>query len=62
MCAGQFSVIENEDEQTPVPMKIFLRDSKLSCIDAKEHFRVVTEGIKFYESFTGVKFPWDKYD
>ena len=62
MCAGQFAVIENEDKTAQVPMKIFLRDSKLPCIDAPEHFRVINEGIKFYEEFTGVKFPWEKYD
>lgn len=43
-------------------MKIFLRDSKLDCLDAPELFRVINEGIKFYEDFTGCKFPFAKYD
>lgn len=62
MCAGQYSVIHDESKDAVVPMKIFLRDSKLKNIDAPELFRVINEGIKFYETYTGVQFPWKKYD
>ena len=43
-------------------MRIFLRNSKKDNIDCQELFRVIDEGIKFYESYTGVNFPWEKYD
>ena len=62
MCAGQFDVIENPDKDAVVPMRIFLRASKRDNIDDTELFRVVNEGIKFYEEYTGVKYPWQKYD
>ena len=62
MCAGQFDVIENPDKNAIVPMRIYLRASKKDNIDAPELFRVINEGIKFYEEYTGVKFPWQKYD
>jgi hypothetical protein len=43
-------------------MRIFLRDSKVAQIDAPELFRVIKVGMKFYEDFTGVAFPFSKYD
>jgi aminopeptidase N len=62
MCAGQFEVIENQDHTAPVPMKIYLRNSKKDCIDADELFRVIKVGMRFYEEYTGVKYPFEKYD
>lgn len=43
-------------------MKIFLRNSKINNIDAKELFRVISCGIRFFEKFIGVKYPFEKYD
>ena len=43
-------------------MKIYLRNSKKDNIDPNELFRVVKEGMRFYEEFTGVAYPWQKYD
>mmetsp|Transcript_1239 Transcript_1239/g.1434 ORF Transcript_1239/g.1434 Transcript_1239/m.1434 type:complete len:274 (-) Transcript_1239:1266-2087(-) len=62
MCAGQYEVIESPVQDFKVPMRIFLRKSKLECIDAPEAFRVVREGIKFYEQFTSTPYPFAKYD
>ena len=62
MCAGQFDVIENEDANSAVEMKIYIRNSKRNQVDAHELFRVVNIGIKFYEEFTSTKYPWEKYD
>lgn len=62
MCAGQFEMIKDENPSSMVPMRIFLRASKRDNIDADELFRVINEGIKFYEKYTGVKMPWVKYD
>ena len=62
VCAGEYDVIVNDDASAPVPMKIFLRNSKINNIDAKELFRVVSCGIRFFEKFIGVKYPFEKYD
>ena len=62
MCAGQYDVITNDDPNTKTPMRIYMRNSKKDNIDCKELFRVMNEGIKFYEGYTGVNFPWKKYD
>jgi len=43
-------------------MRIFLRNSKKDNIDAKEYFRVISTGIKFFEKLIGVEFPFEKYD
>ena len=45
-----------------VPMRIFVRGSKMKYTDAEEIFRVVNSGIAFYENQMGTKFPWVKYD
>lgn len=62
LCAGQYEMIENTDADCDIPMKIFLRNSKKDNIDGPELFRVIKEGIRFYEKFIGVKYPWQKYD
>ena len=34
----------------------------MNNIDAEELFRVIKFGIKFYEDYTRIKFPFEKYD
>jgi len=43
-------------------MRIFCRNSKLYNLDAKEQFRIVTEGIKYYQDLFSTPFPYAKYD
>ena len=43
-------------------MKIFCRKSKAPYVDAPEIFRVISEGIRFYETLFGCAFPFKKYD
>ena len=43
-------------------MRIFCRKSKANFVDAPEIFRVITEGIGFYETLFGCAFPFKKYD
>jgi aminopeptidase N len=62
VCAGEYDVIVNDDATAPTPMKILLRNSKINNIDAKELFRVISNGIRFFEKFIGVPFPFEKYD
>lgn len=61
LCVGDFVYIEPK-MKTRVPMKIYLRNSKKTQIDAEEFFRVVDSGIGFYEQYTSTKYPWAKYD
>ena len=51
-------MIEDSDPNAKIPMKIFVRNSKKDNIDHQELFRVLKEGIKFYEEYLGVKYPW----
>lgn len=61
LSAGQYSVIHNTAPSS-VPMRIFCREGKVANVPSEEVFRVITEGIKYYEEFTSFKFPWEKYD
>ena len=45
-----------------IPMRIFVRKSKRPNLYAEELFRIVREGVRFYEEFIGVQYPWQKYD
>ena len=63
LCVGDYHTIEHpNDSQPEVPMRIFCRTSKLANIDANEQFRIVNEGIRFYEDLFQTKFPYAKYD
>mmetsp|Transcript_2156 Transcript_2156/g.1491 ORF Transcript_2156/g.1491 Transcript_2156/m.1491 type:complete len:395 (-) Transcript_2156:1653-2837(-) len=62
LCAGNYAVIQNEDPNPLTPMRIFVRQTKKDYIDAVELFRVVKEGMKFYEDLYGTPFPFEKYD
>ena len=62
LCAGEYIMIQNNDPTAPVPMKVFMRESVKANMDATEMFRVVSSGIRFYEEYTGIKYPWGKYD
>ena len=43
-------------------MRIFARAFKIAYLDSAEVFLTLKQGIKFYESFFGYKFPFAKYD
>ena len=66
LCAGEYCKIEyigdSQNSQPIVPMRIFCRSSKLQNLDAKEQFRIVTEGIKYYQDLFSTPFPYAKYD
>mmetsp|Transcript_16916 Transcript_16916/g.28641 ORF Transcript_16916/g.28641 Transcript_16916/m.28641 type:complete len:132 (+) Transcript_16916:588-983(+) len=62
LCAGQFEKVENAKKDAAVPMSIYMRKSKAANIDCQALFGVIESGMRFYEDFTGVKYPFCKYD
>ena len=67
LCAGEYHKIDYigesaSDTEPIVPMRIFCRTSKLANLDAKEQYRQVTAGIKYYQDLFSTPFPWSKYD
>ena len=58
MFAPKNPLIEGFD----VPMRIYFRASKIENINCEELFKLVRDGLRFYEDFIGVKYPWQKYD
>lgn len=51
MDAGNFSAIENDNKEFPIPIRIGIRRSKIKYLDAREYFRILEAAIEFYEEF-----------
>ncbi len=62
MFAGPFKCFLNSDNTEKVQLKIYTTQSKAPYVDAQELFRVTGVGIRYYENFFGIKFPFSKYD
>ena len=62
LCAGEYNMIANTRSDSPTPMRIFVRESKKAYVDTDLVFRVVTDGVKFYQNMFDCPFPFDKYD
>lgn len=64
LVAGPYTYIEEKKPNT-VPMRIYMRKTIASDVQPKliqQIFMGVSEGMKFYEDFFGVKYPFSKYD
>lgn len=48
LCAGDFAQIDNNRDDRPKPMRIFVRESKRDYVDSDLVFRVLTQGMDFY--------------
>ena len=62
LCAGNYHKFVNADKNENVSMRIFCRQSKAPHTDPVETFRILSEGIKFYQTLFGCPFPFAKYD
>lgn len=62
LCGGEYEVIENTRPDMLTSMRIFVRNSKKSFVDADLVFRIVTSGMKYYAALFDHTFPFDKYD
>lgn len=62
VCAGDYRVVVNDDTEAQTPMRIFVSQSKFDYLDSAEVFRVIREGIDFYQDLFNRKFPFAKYD
>jgi aminopeptidase N len=58
--AGPYNFIEKETGK--VPMKLYVRKTQASDVDAKEYFRICDAAISFYETFFSTPYPFEKYD
>ena len=62
LCAGEYQQIINDDATAPTQMRVFARQSKIDMVDSNEVFRLLKEGMAFYEQLFSCKFPFAKYD
>jgi len=58
MTHGLMKKTQSVQTEFGVPMRIFFRASKKDNIHCNELFRIVREGIRFFEEFIGVEYPW----
>ena len=61
LCAGDFELAAQQNVGS-LPMRIFVRASKLQNVNSDLIFRVVLAGLEFYEEMFDCKFPFEKYD
>ena len=59
--AGPYVCHENPHKYK-IPMKVYMRESLKGCGDPKLFMEITMAGVNFYESYFGIKFPFDKYD
>jgi len=64
MIAGPYGMFKKEQEDNFPPMRIFVRKSLQEFVakDIDEFFYITKQGIIYYESIFGYKFPFNKYD
>ena len=58
--AGPYKVWE--DDSGKYPMRLLVRQSVAKQINAKDWFKYTKNGLKFYENYYGVDYPFRKYD
>ena len=61
LCAGAYVCIKNTFE-SPVPLRLFMRESLKNSGEPEEVFKVTIAGMKFYKDYFGIEYPFTKYD
>ena len=51
-----------DDKSGPYPMRLFARQSVAAQVAPEEWFRYTAAGLKFFENYFGVPYPFKKYD
>ena len=58
--AGPYKVWTDSFED--IPLRLFVRPSLAKYVDAKEWFKTTKQGLKFFNDFFALKYPFKKYD
>ena len=61
LCAGPFIEYKNTFD-SPVPLRIFFRESMKGFGEHEEMLRITIEGMKWYKEYFGIAYPFSKYD
>ena len=62
LCAGPYYCIKNEKFESPVPLRLFMRESLKDFGEPDEIFKTVIAGMHFYSEYFGTPFQFGKYD
>ena len=60
--AGPYEYKADTDPNTGLPLKIYARKGLIKYVLVEEMFKITKCGLKFYEDFFGVKYPFSKYE
>ncbi|MBX9767651.1 MAG: ERAP1-like C-terminal domain-containing protein, partial [Bdellovibrionales bacterium] len=60
--AGPFAVISGKAETTSVPLRIFVRRSRVNAVPAAKIFHWTDAGISWMANYLNTPFPFSKYD
>ncbi len=58
--AGPYKVWRDKFED--IPLRIFARPSMAKFVRAKEWFKYTKQGLKYFNAYFGMKYPFKKYD
>lgn len=58
--AGPYKIWK--DSYQGLSLRIFARPSMAKYVDSQEWFKITKQGLKFFNSYFGVKYPFQKYD
>lgn len=51
-----------QDNTGPYPMRLFARQSIAERVTAKDWFTYTKQGLKFFDNYFGIAYPFEKYD
>jgi len=60
LIAGPFKVYSDKYED--IPLRLFVRPTMAKHLRTKEWFTYTKQGLKFFNSYFGMKYPFKKYD
>jgi aminopeptidase N len=60
LIAGPFKIYRDQFEN--IPLRLFVRPSMAKYVRTKEWFTITKQGLKFYNSYFGLRYPFKKYD
>lgn len=60
LIAGPYKVYSDKFED--IPLRLFVRPSMAKYLRTKEWFTYTKQGLKFYNSYFGLRYPFKKYD
>jgi len=62
LVAGGYEEFRKDENDVQIPLGLFCRKSMKQYLVPERYFHWTVEGLKFYNDFFGIKYPFNKYD